>query len=134
MISPQLVADLTKSHVWSEQMRRDIIGHGGNRSVKCITSNAHPHTRYEIGSVQAIMNIPDKIKQIYKQAHEMDQYKLIDLVADRGPYVCQSQSVTLYGNQSDITKLVKKTQLLRFNGVLTFRTRESSRCTLGRRA
>lgn len=58
------------------------------------------------GSIQSITRIPSTIRRIYKNAHELDQYKLIDLAAGRGPYICQSQTLTLFGKRSEADKLV----------------------------
>ena len=48
------------------------------------------------GSVQAIDEIPQKIKDLYKTVWEMKQKTLIDLAADRAPFVCQTQSMNLF--------------------------------------
>ena len=48
------------------------------------------------GSVASIPSIPDDIKAIYKTVWEISQKKVIDLAADRGAFVCQSQSLNIH--------------------------------------
>ena len=48
------------------------------------------------GSVQNIPNIPDDIKAIYKTVWEISQKKVLDLAADRGAFICQSQSLNVH--------------------------------------
>ena len=49
------------------------------------------------GSVQSL-DLPKDIKEIYKTSWEMSQKKILDLAADRGAYICQSQSLNLFVN------------------------------------
>lgn len=48
------------------------------------------------GSIQAIPSIPDDIKAIYKTVWEISQKKVLDLAADRGAFICQSQSLNVH--------------------------------------
>ncbi len=48
------------------------------------------------GSIQAIPNIPDDVKAIYKTVWEISQKKVLDLAADRGAFICQSQSLNVH--------------------------------------
>lgn len=48
------------------------------------------------GSIQTVPGIPDDIKALYKTAWELSQRTLIDMAADRGPFVCQSQSLNVF--------------------------------------
>lgn len=48
------------------------------------------------GSVQNIPGIPDDVKAIYKTVWEISQKKVLDLAADRGAYICQSQSLNIH--------------------------------------
>lgn len=48
------------------------------------------------GSIQNIPTIPDDVKAIYKTVWEISQKKVIDLAADRGAYICQSQSLNIH--------------------------------------
>lgn len=65
--------------MWNKDTKDLIIAHGG--------------------SVQAIPHIPDHIKALYKTCWEISQKRLIDMAADRGIYVCQSQSLNLFLKQ-----------------------------------
>jgi ribonucleotide reductase alpha subunit len=48
------------------------------------------------GSVQNIAEIPADTKAIYKTVWEISQKKILDLAADRGPFICQSQSLNVH--------------------------------------
>ena len=48
------------------------------------------------GSIQDIPEIPTDIKLLYKTAWEIKQKSIVDQAVDRGPYVCQSQSMNLF--------------------------------------
>lgn len=68
--------DLLKLGLWTEQIRNEILQNGG--------------------SIRDIKGIPDQIKELYKTVWEIKQRTIIDLAADRGPFVCQTQSMNLY--------------------------------------
>ena len=57
------------------------------------------------GSIQNIPNIPDDVKKVYKTVWEMSQKALINMAADRGAFICQSQSLNLFIAQPDFQKL-----------------------------
>lgn len=76
VVCPWLLKDLVELGLWNEQMRNLIIAHNG--------------------SVQNIPNIPDKIKAVYKTVWEISQKKVIDMAADRGAFICQSQSLNIH--------------------------------------
>ena len=57
------------------------------------------------GSVQNIENIPDNIKEIYKTVWEIGNKTLINMAADRGKFICQSQSLNLFVAEPDFNKL-----------------------------
>ena len=48
------------------------------------------------GSVQAISDIPADVKAIYKTIWEISQKKVLDLAADHGAFICQSQSLNMH--------------------------------------
>ena len=48
------------------------------------------------GSIQSISGVPDDIKAIYKTVWEISQKKVLDLAADRGAFICQSQSLNIH--------------------------------------
>lgn len=84
-INKFLVDDLIKLDLWNEEMRQTIIAHNG--------------------SIQSIPNIPNDIKALYKTVWEISQRILIDFAADRGPFVCQSQSMNLFFKDANKAKL-----------------------------
>ena len=57
------------------------------------------------GSIQDIENIPDHIKDLYKTVWEIKQRVIIDMAADRGAYICQSQSLNLFVENPNLAKL-----------------------------
>jgi ribonucleoside-diphosphate reductase alpha chain len=77
--------DLISAGLWSETMRQ-----------KLISTN---------GSVQAIPEIPQNIKDIYKTVWEISQKAIIDMSADRGAYICQSQSLNIHLTDPNFGKL-----------------------------
>jgi ribonucleotide reductase alpha subunit len=57
------------------------------------------------GSIQNIDEIPADIKELYKTVWEIKQRNLIDMAADRGAYICQSQSLNLFVDSPTTSKL-----------------------------
>ncbi len=57
------------------------------------------------GSIQNIDGIPQHIKDLYKTVYEMSQKVIIDMAADRGAFVCQSQSLNLFVESPTFAKL-----------------------------
>jgi ribonucleoside-diphosphate reductase alpha chain len=57
------------------------------------------------GSVQLIDTIPNEMKNRYKTSWEISQKVIIDMAADRGPYICQSQSLNLFVADPNYAKL-----------------------------
>ncbi len=80
-----LMKDLINLNLWSETMRQ-----------KLISTN---------GSVQSIPEIPQNIKDIYKTVWEISQKSIIDMSADRGAYICQSQSLNIHLTNPNFGKL-----------------------------
>lgn len=76
IVCPWLLRDLVQLGLWDEKMRNLIIAHNG--------------------SVQSIQGIPDDIKAIYKTVWEISQKKILDMAADRGAFICQSQSLNVH--------------------------------------
>jgi ribonucleoside-diphosphate reductase alpha chain len=76
LVNKHLISDLIDRDLWSEEMR-----------LKLIASK---------GSVQSIMEIPTDIKQLYYTVWEIKQRDLIDMAADRGAFIDQSQSLNLF--------------------------------------
>ena len=84
MINKHLVRDLQALGLWSKEVKDQIIRDGG--------------------SVQGLA-VPDRIKEIYKTAWEMSQKALLDMAADRGAYICQSQSLNIFMENPTLAKL-----------------------------
>jgi len=76
VINKYLVRDLMKIGMWNVDMKNTIIAHSG--------------------SVQGINSIPQNIRDLYKTVWEIKQKVLIDQAIDRGPFVCQTQSMNLF--------------------------------------
>ena len=85
VVNKHLVEDLKKIGLWSKEMK-DLM----------VKAN---------GSVQNIIDIPDDIKDLYKTVWEMSQKTIIDMAADRGVYIDQSQSMNLFVESPTISKL-----------------------------
>jgi ribonucleoside-diphosphate reductase alpha chain len=85
VVNKHLVRELDRLGIWDDNMRNQIIMNNG--------------------SVQAIPEIPNDIKEIYKTAWEMSQKVIIDHAAERAPFICQSQSMNLFFNDANFAKL-----------------------------
>ena len=84
-VNKHLIKDLIALDLWSDQMRMKIIK--------------------ENGSIQNILEIPVELKEIYKTVWEIKQKDLIDMSADRGRFICQSQSLNLFIKDANTAKL-----------------------------
>lgn len=80
-----LMKDLISAGLWSETMRQKLIATNG--------------------SVQSISEIPQNLKDIYKTVWEISQKAIIDMSADRGAYICQSQSLNIHITNPNFGKL-----------------------------
>jgi len=85
VVNKHLVEDLKALGLWSKAMKDLLIKADG--------------------SVQNISNIPDDIKERYKTVWEISQKCIIDMAADRGRFVCQSQSMNLFIQSPTFSKL-----------------------------
>lgn len=85
VVNKHLLKDLIKLNLWDDKMKNRLIEMNG--------------------SVQNINNIPQNIKDLYKTAWEIKGKTLIDMSADRGAYVCQSQSLNIFMNEANFGKL-----------------------------
>jgi ribonucleoside-diphosphate reductase alpha chain len=85
VVNKHLLRDLTKLGLWDEDMKNKLIANNG--------------------SVQNIPEIPDNIKAIYKTAWELSQKAIIDMAADRGAFICQSQSLNIFMENATFGKL-----------------------------
>jgi ribonucleoside-diphosphate reductase alpha chain len=57
------------------------------------------------GSIQGISEIPEDVQEVYKTVWEIKQRDLIDMSADRGAFICQSQSLNLFVENCNAAKL-----------------------------
>jgi ribonucleoside-diphosphate reductase alpha chain len=84
-VNKYLVSELITLGVWTTELKDKIIANSG--------------------SVQGLKEIPLDIQMLYKTVWELKQKTLIDLAADRGAYICQSQSLNLFVADPDYSKL-----------------------------
>lgn len=85
IVNKYLVEDLMELGLWNEELRQKIIALGG--------------------SIQSLSEIPDNIKCLYKTVWETSQKIIIDMAADRGAFICQSQSMNLYFKDANSAKI-----------------------------
>lgn len=85
IVNKHLLNDLIGLGLWDEDMKQRLMA-----------SN---------GSIQAIDEIPQDIKDLYKTAYELSQKVIIDMAADRGAFICQSQSLNLFVENPNFGKL-----------------------------
>ena len=76
ILNKYLVHDLMKLGLWNKDIKDRIISNNG--------------------SIQNLDEIPENIKNIYKTVWEIKQKVLIDMAVDRGPFICQTQSMNLF--------------------------------------
>ncbi|HEY0029247.1 MAG TPA: ribonucleoside-diphosphate reductase subunit alpha [Bacteroidia bacterium] len=85
IVNKHLLKDLVKLGIWNDSLKNKII-----------IAN---------GSVQGINEVPDNIKALYKTVWEISQKVIINMAADRGAYICQSQSLNLFVQDANFAKL-----------------------------
>ena len=85
IVNKHLLKDLVREGLWNKDMRQKIM-----------TAN---------GSVQNIKEVPQRLKDLYKTAWEISQKAIIDQAADRGAYICQSQSLNIFMENANFGKL-----------------------------
>jgi ribonucleoside-diphosphate reductase alpha chain len=85
IVNKHLLKDLVREGLWNKDMRQKIM-----------TAN---------GSVQNINEVPQRLKDLYKTAWEISQKAIIDQAADRGAYICQSQSLNIFMENANFGKL-----------------------------
>ena len=85
VVNKHLLNDLIELNLWDDEMKNRIISQNG--------------------SIQKIDGIPDSIKEVFKTVWEIKQRTLIDMAADRGAYICQSQSLNLFVDAPTTSKL-----------------------------
>ena len=85
VVNKHLVNDLKKVGLWSKEMKDLMVKAGG--------------------SIQNIVDIPDDIKNLYRTVWEISQKSIIDMAADRGRFIDQSQSMNLFMESPTLSKL-----------------------------
>jgi len=85
VVNKHLLKDLVELGLWDNDMKNKIISANG--------------------SIQNIQEIPANIKALYKTVWEIKQRTIIDMAADRGAFICQSQSLNLFVDTPSAAKL-----------------------------
>ena len=85
IVNKHLLRDLVKLGIWNDRLKN-----------KLMASN---------GSIQNIDEIPENIKELYKTAWEISQKEILDMAADRGAYIDQSQSLNIFMENANFAKL-----------------------------
>ena len=85
IVNKHLLRDLTSLGVWNESVRNRIIA--------------------DRGSIQNIEEIPKQLRDVYKTVWEIPQRVILDLAADRAPFICQSQSLNVHIAEPNSKKL-----------------------------
>ncbi|QQR94267.1 MAG: ribonucleoside-diphosphate reductase subunit alpha [Bacteroidota bacterium] len=85
VVNKHLLRDLVKLNLWNSEIKNKIVAANG--------------------SVQDIAEIPENIKEIYKTVWEIKQRAVIDMAADRGAFIDQSQSLNLFIQDPNFAKL-----------------------------
>ena len=85
VVNKHLLRELTSLGLWTPSVRNQIIA--------------------DNGSVQNIAEIPKHIRQVYKTVWEISQRVILDMAADRGAYICQSQSMNVHIAEPNTSKL-----------------------------
>lgn len=85
VVNRRLVRDLLALGAWTPELKNRIVGNDG--------------------SVAGLAEVPEGLQNLYKTAWELPMKALIDLAADRGPFVCQSQSLNLFVAEPTFKKM-----------------------------
>lgn len=85
VINKYLIRDLINKGLWNKELKDTIILHEG--------------------SIQNIPEIDQEMKDLYKTSWEIKQRVVIDMSADRGRYICQTQSLNIFMEEPDFQKL-----------------------------
>ncbi|KAJ2021394.1 ribonucleotide-diphosphate reductase subunit rnr1 [Coemansia sp. RSA 455] len=85
VVNPWLLRDLVSRGLWDDGMRQRLIAANG--------------------SVQALPDVPEDLKRLYKTVYEIKQKVIIDLAADRGAFIDQSQSLNIHMDGPNYQKL-----------------------------
>lgn len=87
VVNRHLVEELIDIDKWDDEMRNSIIEQNG--------------------SIQHRLDLPENLRERYRTIFEIPGETLIEMSADRGPYICQSQSLNLFTSQPNLNQLTK---------------------------
>jgi ribonucleoside-diphosphate reductase alpha chain len=87
VVNKHLIAVLSKMGIWNDKMKRRIMALGG--------------------SVQDIEEIPERVRSVYRTVYEYDMMDLMRMAADRGRFVCHTQSMNMYVSDPSISEITK---------------------------
>jgi ribonucleoside-diphosphate reductase alpha chain len=76
VVNKYLVEDLVRLGLWTSEIRTSIIANNG--------------------SIQTMTELPEELRELYKTVWEIPMRTIIDMAADRAPFICQSQSLNLF--------------------------------------
>ena len=85
VVNKHLLRDLTKLGLWDDDMKNRLIAANG--------------------SIQNIPEIPENLKVLYRTSWEISQKAILEMAADRGAYICQSQSLNIFMENVTNSKL-----------------------------
>lgn len=85
VVNNYLIADLKRLNLWGREMKDQIIKNDG--------------------SIQTIAEIPQDVRDLYKTSWDLSMRAVIDQAADRGVYICQTQSMNLFVAKADFAKI-----------------------------
>lgn len=85
IVNKHLLRDLNRLGLWNDDMKHRLMAANG--------------------SIQSFDDIPQEMKDLYKTVWEISQRVIIDMAADRGAYICQSQSMNLFVQNPTFGKL-----------------------------
>jgi ribonucleoside-diphosphate reductase subunit M1 len=85
VVNKHLLRELTARGIWNESIRNRIIA--------------------DNGSIQNVAEIPQELRDVFKTVWEIPQRSILDMAADRAPYICQSQSLNVHIASPDSKKL-----------------------------
>ncbi|MEC9281397.1 MAG: ribonucleoside-diphosphate reductase subunit alpha [Bdellovibrionota bacterium] len=85
VVNKHLLKDLVERGLWNDDLKDELIAANG--------------------SVQGIAAIPQDMKDLYKTVWEISQKTIIEMAADRGAFICQSQSMNLYMTSPNFAKM-----------------------------
>ncbi|KAI9362233.1 ribonucleoside-diphosphate reductase large chain [Pilaira anomala] len=85
IVNPWLLKDLVEMGIWDENVKNMIMS--------------------DVGSIQNIPGIPQTLKDLYKTVWEISQRTLLDMAADRGAFIDQSQSLNVFMAEPNFGKL-----------------------------